>query len=470
MCLSVFRHHCIHERALLARKSAKNALCHCVLYRLAACCGVVCAAFIQRKDGAQLKVAEDLTSVVFQVTPSFDRGSPGNARNSASSRVPTRIEAKVDTKYGTAHAVIPVPRNATPANYNLQLWTGAPLGAGANSISVPVAMPRPAINKAAPANAPAAASNAPRSGLQGAAKPAVAAVSNAAPANAKAVGSQPGSNKREAGVVRPPIAVMPKPKQLMGGVPSNGPTKPLGVTHPAPSGTLEPHLKALAVASNDTAVANISGGQGQRRLQQEGEDPEGSTDEVEPVEAEVELITPDPADPEPALPEPAVAEPALPSTPPSLGSAGSQGSSDAVMPMPITVPASQPGTPPLQPVGTNIAYTSFTVGDPRPPTASLALSTASSWVKPDGAVSVSVTTRSYVGSDVSGAEVTLKWSTGKADGELALKTNASGVATGTVELSKLPAANRSEPGATLTLKATWIGPTREPLMQSKTVK
>lgn len=406
--------------------------------------------------------------MVFQITPSFDRASPGNARNSASSRVPTRIEAKVDTKYGTAHAVIPVPRNATPANYNLQLWTGAPLGAGANSISVPVAMPRPAINKAAPANAPAA----PRSGLQGAKKPAVAAVSNAAPANAKAFSSQPGSNKREAGVVRPPLAVMPKPKQLMGGVPSNAPTKPVGVTHPAPSGTLEPHLKALAVAVNGTMEANISGGQSQRRLQQEGEDPESSPDDVEPepVEAEVEIITPDPADSEPAVPEPAVAEPGLPSTPPSFGSAGSEGSSDAGMPMPITVPASQPGSPLPQPVGTNIAYTSFTVGDPRPPTASLALSTASSWVKPDGAVSVSVTTKSYVGSDVSGAEVALKWSTGKADGELALKTNASGVATGTVELSKLPAANRSEPGATLTIKATWIGPTREPLMQSKTVK
>jgi hypothetical protein len=75
-----------------------------------------------------------------------------------------------------------------------------------------------------------------------------------------------------------------------------------------------------------------------------------------------------------------------------------------------------------------------------------------------------------VGSDVSGAEVTLKWSTGKAEGEQVLKTNATGVATGVVDLGKLPQANRSEVGSSVTLKATWIGPTREPLMQSKTVK
>jgi hypothetical protein len=85
-------------------------------------------------------------------------------------------------------------------------------------------------------------------------------------------------------------------------------------------------------------------------------------------------------------------------------------------------------------------------------------------------VSITVATKSYVGSDVSGAEVTLKWSTGKAEGELLLTTNATGVATGTVELSKLPAGNRSDMGDSMTLKATWIGPTREPLSDSKTVK
>jgi hypothetical protein len=118
----------------------------------------------------------------------------------------------------------------------------------------------------------------------------------------------------------------------------------------------------------------------------------------------------------------------------------------------------------------NLAYTTFAVGDPRPPTATLGLDSEAAWVKPDGSVGVSVAAKSYVGSDVSGAEVTLKWSTGKAEGEMVLKTNASGVATGTVDLGKLAAANRSEAGDTLTLKATWIGPTREPLMQSKTIK
>lgn len=45
-----------------------------------------------------------------------------------------------------------------------------------------------------------------------------------------------------------------------------------------------------------------------------------------------------------------------------------------------------------------------------------------------------------------------------------------GIASGVIELGKLPTANISEPGDELKLTATWIGPTREAIIRSKTVK
>ena len=171
---------------------------------------------------------------------------------------------------------------------------------------------------------------------------------------------------------------------------------------------------------------------------------------------------------DPVVPETLDGDAGAGTSPSSLPSTGSVAPVQEVLATPGVA-----ASPPLQtsaPRGVSIAYATFTVGDPRPPTASLALSTASSWVKPGGVVTVTATTKSYVGSDVSGAEVALKWSTAKASGEMVLQTNASGVASGQVDLAKLPAANRSEAGDSLSLKATWVGPTREPLMQSKTVK
>lgn len=44
------------------------------------------------------------------------------------------------------------------------------------------------------------------------------------------------------------------------------------------------------------------------------------------------------------------------------------------------------------------------------------------------------------------------------------------VAVGTIDLGKLSADNASQVGDQLTLQATWIGPTREPIIQSQTVK
>lgn len=90
---------------------------------------------------------------------------------------------------------------------------------------------------------------------------------------------------------------------------------------------------------------------------------------------------------------------------------------------------------------------SFTVADPRPPTAELALSVPP-WVRPNGSVEVGVTAVSYIGNSVDGAEVTVTWRHAKAQGQLTLTTDvqvraaarASGTALRTQGLAFPPAA------------------------------
>jgi hypothetical protein len=72
------------------------------------------AAYIQKRSGSKLEVAKDVTAVIFQVSPSFDPASPSEA---------SQITAAVNTTFGSAHAKIPVPKDATPAGYTLQLFT-----------------------------------------------------------------------------------------------------------------------------------------------------------------------------------------------------------------------------------------------------------------------------------------------------------------------------------------------------------
>lgn len=98
--------------------------------------------------------------------------------------------------------------------------------------------------------------------------------------------------------------------------------------------------------------------------------------------------------------------------------------SAAAVPADGVVPPKLSPAPVVNP-GAYIAGTGFTVADPRPPTAALTL-TASNWVRPKDDVEVSLKAESYVGSDVSGANMTVAWETSKAKGSLELTTNASG--------------------------------------------
>lgn len=487
------------------------------------------AAYIQQKVGTRLQMPQDLSSVILQVSPGFSPATSDGSNTAGNGRAaPTRITATVDRAFGSAHVVIPVPKDATPASYNMQLWTPSQAAAGTGSSNnlvpnrpsgnamVPNAASSNALvpnrasgNVIAPTTAPgiavvpnsAASSSAAANGI---ARPlAVPSQPRPQAANA-AVPAAPGKvsesspHSSDAGARRVPaqplehvmVAVMPKPKAVMGpGVykptdmaPSNPASEPAGVVQPAPHGIAEPKFEALQSLSDGNGMVVAAGSRsGARRLQQVGSGPVRSASRVmpepsalpdapaaEPVApvADAAVAGDEPSDSQPVQPQEDLVVPEQQeqvSVAPSGETAVSIGrpAVQQVLPSPPT---------PLQPLGLSLASVQFTVGDPRPPTAALVLYSSAAWVRPGGSVTAMVSARSYVGSDVSGAEVTLQWSTGKAHGQLVLSTNASGVAMGKVELGKLPAANRSEPGDVLSLQATWVGPTREPLLQSKTIK
>jgi hypothetical protein len=54
-------------------------------------------------------------------------------------------------------------------------------------------------------------------------------------------------------------------------------------------------------------------------------------------------------------------------------------------------------------------------------------------------------------------------------GELSLTTDAEGRASGSVDLAALAAANRPVPYDTLSVTATWVGPTREVITQTASI-
>lgn len=95
--------------------------------------------------------------------------------------------------------------------------------------------------------------------------------------------------------------------------------------------------------------------------------------------------------------------------------------------------------------------------------------TAPAWSKPDATVAVTLKAVSYIGASVAGSEVSVTWSVGGAQGVMRGKTDASGVATVSLPLpDKAPA--DAKDGTTLSFNAEWIGPTRERVVRSKTVK
>ena len=77
---------------------------------------------------------------------------------------------------------------------------------------------------------------------------------------------------------------------------------------------------------------------------------------------------------------------------------------------------------------------------------------------------------SYLGSAVSDAEIDIKWATAKANGTAKPKTDLAGKATLTIPLGSQPLEQTSQAGDTLTIDASWVGPTGELIDATKTIK
>ena len=96
----------------------------------------------------------------------------------------------------------------------------------------------------------------------------------------------------------------------------------------------------------------------------------------------------------------------------------------------------------------------ITVADPRPPTADLSL-LVPDWALPNATVSITAIASSYLGTSVSKANITLKWSTANAQGLQTLVTDSLGSASAFIGLGSLPLINASLPGDTLSISLSW---------------
>uniref|UniRef100_A0A383WAS0 EGF-like domain-containing protein n=1 Tax=Tetradesmus obliquus TaxID=3088 RepID=A0A383WAS0_TETOB len=119
--------------------------------------------------------------------------------------------------------------------------------------------------------------------------------------------------------------------------------------------------------------------------------------------------------------------------------------------------------------GASVASESFTVGNPRPPTALLNV-TVPDWSPPSSTVKVLIKASSYLGADVSGANIDITWTLPLASGAFNVTTDAKGLAEASIPLGQLPPKNASSLGDQLSLTAVWIGPTRERIRETAAVR
>jgi hypothetical protein len=89
---------------------------------------------------------------------------------------------------------------------------------------------------------------------------------------------------------------------------------------------------------------------------------------------------------------------------------------------------------------------------------------------PTSTVKVLIKASSYLGADVSGANIDLTWTLPLASGKLNVTTDAKGQAEASIPLGKLPPQNASSLGDQLSLTAVWIGPTRERITETAAVR
>lgn len=134
-----------------------------------------------------------------------------------------------------------------------------------------------------------------------------------------------------------------------------------------------------------------------------------------------------------------------------------------------------------------VGVTSITVGDPRPPTAQLTITTPD-FVDPKGPLTVSASAQSFIGSSVAEAEITILWSAPSVfldfddplfdilgsdridvNGTGTIITDENGL--GSVDLDISDFSQFLQPFRTdIKVEAIWIGPTRERIRETDNVQ
>lgn len=89
---------------------------------------------------------------------------------------------------------------------------------------------------------------------------------------------------------------------------------------------------------------------------------------------------------------------------------------------------------------------------------------------PNSTVKVLFKASSYLGADVGGAIVQVSWTVPDATGNFNITTDAKGQAQAEIPLGKLPPQNATSLGDQLSITAVWIGPTRERITQTASVR
>jgi hypothetical protein len=89
---------------------------------------------------------------------------------------------------------------------------------------------------------------------------------------------------------------------------------------------------------------------------------------------------------------------------------------------------------------------------------------------PKSTVRAHIKALSYIGADVAGADMVVTWSVPLALGRINITTNATGEAEVDIPLGALPPQNATQLGESLSLDVTWVGPTRELIKETKSVR
>lgn len=93
-----------------------------------------------------------------------------------------------------------------------------------------------------------------------------------------------------------------------------------------------------------------------------------------------------------------------------------------------------------------------------------------SQVPANGTIKIRLEANSYIDADVSAAHINITWTTPKTSGWMEAVTDDKGVASARLNMGLLPKVNATKSGDVISLNALWVGPTRERIVATATVR